>query len=208
MHRWTGERAGRGLEERFEGGGARVSAVGNAGARSQVCTWLCVSTSVTCSLCISYSKTWKAHVSVLDLHEIQIFASPIDLINAHMAVAVKNTPPVQETQETLAWPLGWEDPLGKGMATHFSVVAWRVPWTEEPSGLQSMAAESDMMDRVTHSKLKTTGVALSSHQHQTLAKKSDFLFVWLISLHMSLINALKYFLSDLNSLRTMKTTAL
>ena len=34
--------------------------------------------------------------------------------------------------------MGWEDPLEEGMATHSSVLAWRIPWTEEPNGLQSM----------------------------------------------------------------------
>ena len=34
--------------------------------------------------------------------------------------------------------LGWEDPLEKGMTTHSSILAWRIPWTEEPGGLQSM----------------------------------------------------------------------
>ena len=38
--------------------------------------------------------------------------------------------------------LGWEDPLEKGTATHFSVLAWRIPWTEEPDGLQSMESQS------------------------------------------------------------------
>ena len=52
-----------------------------------------------------------------------------------MAQMVKNLPAVQETQVR---SLGWEDPLEKGMATHSSVLAWRIPWTEEPSGLQSM----------------------------------------------------------------------
>ena len=37
-----------------------------------------------------------------------------------------------------AGDLGWEDPLEKGMATHSSVLTWRIPWTEEPGGLQSM----------------------------------------------------------------------
>ena len=50
-----------------------------------------------------------------------------------MARTVKNLPAVQETQ---VWSLGWEDLLEKGMATHSSVVAWRIPWTEEPDGLQ------------------------------------------------------------------------
>ena len=41
-------------------------------------------------------------------------------------------------QETQVRSLGWEDPLEKGMATHSSILAWRIPWTEEPGGLQSM----------------------------------------------------------------------
>ena len=41
-------------------------------------------------------------------------------------------------QETQVPSLGQEDPLEKGMATHSSILAWRIPWTEEPGGLQSM----------------------------------------------------------------------
>ena len=53
---------------------------------------------------------------------------------------VKNQPAMQET---LVSSLGREHPLEKGMATHSSILAWRIPWTEEPSGLQSMrVAES------------------------------------------------------------------
>ena len=46
---------------------------------------------------------------------------------------VKNLPAMQETH---VQPLGEEDPLGKGMATHSSTLTWRIPWTEEPGGLQ------------------------------------------------------------------------
>ena len=38
-------------------------------------------------------------------------------------------------------PLGWEDPLEEDMATHSSVLAWKIPWTEEPSGLQFMKSQ-------------------------------------------------------------------
>ena len=55
-----------------------------------------------------------------------------------MAQMVKNLPAMQETQ---VQPLGWEDPLEKGMATHFSILAWRIPWTEEPGGLQSVRSQ-------------------------------------------------------------------
>ena len=45
---------------------------------------------------------------------------------------------MQETQETLVWSLGLEDPLEKAMAPHSSTLAWKIPWTEEPKRLQSM----------------------------------------------------------------------
>ena len=61
-----------------------------------------------------------------------------------MAQTVKNLPAMQETQ-VLA--LGWEDPLEKGMATHSSILAWEIPWTEEPGGLQLMGhRESNMTE--------------------------------------------------------------
>ena len=44
-------------------------------------------------------------------------------------------------QEMWVQSLGWEDPVGKGMATHSSVLAWRIPWTEEPGGLQSTGSQ-------------------------------------------------------------------
>ena len=54
-----------------------------------------------------------------------------------MAQVVKNLP---EMQETKVQSLGWEDPLEKGMDTHSSILAWRIPWTEEPGRLQSMGS--------------------------------------------------------------------
>ena len=48
---------------------------------------------------------------------------------------VKHLPAMWETQ---VQPLGWEDPLEKEMATRSSMLAWKIPWTEEPCGLQSM----------------------------------------------------------------------
>ena len=51
---------------------------------------------------------------------------------------------MQETEETWVQSLGGEDPLEKGMATHSSILAWRIPWTGEPGGLQSKGCkESD-----------------------------------------------------------------
>ena len=47
---------------------------------------------------------------------------------------------MQETQEIRVQSLGGEDPLEKGMATHSSILAWEIPWTEEPGGLQSVGS--------------------------------------------------------------------
>ena len=47
----------------------------------------------------------------------------------------KNQPAMQESQETQVQALGWEDSLEENMATHFSILAWRILWTEEPGGL-------------------------------------------------------------------------
>ena len=48
---------------------------------------------------------------------------------------------MQETEETQIKSLGWEDPLEEEMATHTSILAWKIPWTEDPGGLQSMASQ-------------------------------------------------------------------
>ena len=47
-------------------------------------------------------------------------------------------------QEMQVWSLGQEDPLEKEMATHASILAWEIPWTEEPGGLQFMGSQKDM----------------------------------------------------------------
>ena len=67
-----------------------------------------------------------------------------------MAQTVKNLPAVQETQVR---SLGWEDPLEKGMATHSSILAWRIPWTEEPGRLQSMESQRVRHDLATNTHL-------------------------------------------------------
>ena len=55
-----------------------------------------------------------------------------------LAQLVKNLPAVQETPVQF---LGWEDPLEKEMAIHSSILAWRIPWTEEPGGQQSLGLQ-------------------------------------------------------------------
>ena len=60
------------------------------------------------------------------------------IVASLVAQSVKDLPAVQET-----WvqSLGWEDPLEKEMATHSSILAWKISWTEEPGGLQSMGLQ-------------------------------------------------------------------
>ena len=60
---------------------------------------------------------------------------------------VKNLPTVEEAQVR---SLDQEDPPEKGMATHSTVLAWRIPWTEEPGGLQSMGLQRFIHDRATN----------------------------------------------------------
>ena len=63
-----------------------------------------------------------------------------------VAQRLKYLPAMQETWVRF---LGWEDPLEKEMATHSSILAWRIPWTEKPGGLQSMGSQRVGHDRVT-----------------------------------------------------------
>ena len=67
---------------------------------------------------------WQVHTTICN----KIGASSV-------AQLVKNLPAMQETHETQVYFLGWEDPLEEGMATHSSVLAWRISWTEETGGL-------------------------------------------------------------------------
>ena len=72
---------------------------------------------------------WVVPLRILDFFGMTL--SSLSLV----APLAKNLPAVQETQ---VQSLGWEDPLEKEMATHSSVLAWEIPWTEEPGRLQSM----------------------------------------------------------------------
>ena len=81
------------------------------------------------------------------------------VIKPRLAQLVKNLPAVQETW---VWSLGWEDSLEKEMAIHSSILAWRIPQTEEPSRLQSMGSqESDTTQWLT---LQSIGKRLSVPQ--------------------------------------------
>ena len=64
------------------------------------------------------------------------------------------------TMQTWVRSLGWEDPLEKRMATHSSILAWRIPWAEEPSGLQSMGSQ-----RAGHGRATNTHWNIYTHTH-------------------------------------------
>ena len=84
----------------------------------------------------------------------------LEVWDYYIHTTVKNLPAIQETW---IWSLGWEDPLEKGMATHSRILAWRVPWTEEPAGLQSMGwqrVEQDWMTKHTAHKAFINNTAM------------------------------------------------
>ena len=74
---------------------------------------------------------------------------------------VKNQPAMQETQVR---SLGREGPLEKEMATHYSVLAWRIPWTEDPDRLQSMGSQRARHDQETNTKTFTEVHFINIHE--------------------------------------------
>ena len=81
--------------------------------------------------------------------------------------------------ETRAGSLGWEDPLEKAMATHSSTLAWKIPWTEEPGGLQSMRLQRvghDWASSLSFTEFKLSCVIISSGPKE---RKTNKRFKWL-----------------------------
>ena len=76
----------------------------------------------------------------LDLHS---YLKPVvsKEVSSQVVLVVKNPPAIAETQETWVGSLDQEDPLEKEMVTHSSIIAWRIPWMEKPSRLQSMGLQ-------------------------------------------------------------------
>ena len=95
------------------------------------------------------------------------------------ASVVRNPPAMRETQETQVRSLGWENPLEKEMATHFSILAWKIPWTMEPGRLLFMGSQ-----RVGHN--WATSLSLQSHTKlylllpQTLVLMAQFKFLYYV----------------------------
>ena len=81
---------------------------------------------------------------------------------------IKNLPAMQETLDR---PLGWEDSLETEMATHSSILAWEIPWTEEPGGLQSMGQQQSwahLSDLITVAKA-ISNTFLKEYEYMTYA---------------------------------------
>ena len=94
---------------------------------------------------IGHQRHWlkKKQQSKLDFMKTKQFSASKGTIHrvkeaSLVAQSVKNLPAVQETR---VQSLGWEDPLEKEMATHSSILTWKIPWTEEPGELQFMGSQ-------------------------------------------------------------------
>ena len=83
---------------------------------------------------------WKKIIGISDEFELTVFYM---LRASLVAQTIKN---LHTTWETQVQSLDQEDPLGKGMATHSSILAWEIPWTEEPGRLQSMGSQRVKLD--------------------------------------------------------------
>ena len=101
-----------------------------------------------------HSKISLWHVHYFELKTIEAGKTQEEILTFHLttlaflvAQMVKNPPVMEETQ---IWSLGREDPLEKGLVTHFSILAWRIPWTEEPGRLQSVGLQRAGHDWVTN----------------------------------------------------------
>ena len=80
--------------------------------------------------------------------------------------------------------LGWEDHLEKGMATHSNILAWRIPWTEEPGGLRSMGSQRIRHDRSLYRHLSaqyTFFKSLSLQKASQLHKKFYYKILWILA---------------------------
>ena len=84
---------------------------------------------------------------------VEIFVKTLELTWNILRIGhpLVTLPAMQEPQETWVWSLAWEDPLEEGTATHSSFLVWRIPWTEEPCGLQAMGLQRVGYDWATNS---------------------------------------------------------
>ena len=94
-----------------------------------------------CDIQLNPRQLGNKYVSLTFEYYVSKFATlapPTSWLSFPGGWVVKNPPAVQEPQEMWVRSLGWEDPLEEGMATHSNILAWRIPPTKEPGGLQSI----------------------------------------------------------------------
>ena len=84
-------------------------------------------------------KLWR-YITELTFH-MHIVETIQIILSFHDGLAVKDLAAVRELQEMQVLSLGWEESLVEDIATYSSILAWRIPWTEEPSGLQSIGSQ-------------------------------------------------------------------
>ena len=85
-------------------------------------------------------------ISLVYQQWLHLLSSSTIYVSSLVAQMVKRLPVMQDTP---IWSLGWEDPLKKEMATHSSTLAWKIPWMEEPGGLQSTGSQRVWHDQAT-----------------------------------------------------------
>ena len=90
-------------------------------------------------------SSWNTAWHLMDGQWVDESKSKMDHWSVLLPQWVNNLPPMQETQ---VWTLGWEDPQEKEMAIHSGILAWRIPWTEEPGGLQYMGSACKESERL------------------------------------------------------------
>ena len=124
----------------------------------------------------------KSHPCIVCIPDFELHKSYMNMGFPWVAQMVKNLPVMRESQ---VQSLGWEDPLEAGMATHSSIPAWRIPWTEEPGRLQSMGLRRVRHDWVTNTvcihyhcrKIKQYRLVTTRPFHSSFSQKNlDFLF--------------------------------
>ena len=98
------------------------------------------------------SGHWASKMKVLVTHSFPTLCNPMNCIQTLCHLNHQGAPMVKNTlamQETWVWSLGQEDSLEEEMVPHSSILAWDIPWTEEPGGLQSMGSQRVRHDLVT-----------------------------------------------------------
>ena len=133
---------------------------------------------------------------------------------SQVALVVNNSPANSGDGRDAGWiPLGWEDPLEEGMATHSSILAWRIPWTVKPGGLESMGSQkvrhdwSNLAHTHTHS-FYNTKINLNNMKWDNIIKVTStpysirnstfYLIIWLRDLKQVIVLARLEFPSSVN----------